>query len=180
MVNEFLNYSGYDFEARNKLLKIMNIIFEKEEVPNDFRKTLIETPYKNGDKSECSNCRNISLISVVIKFLSMMMLFKLRDTVDEALREEHRSFRKGRGCFDQIFTLRLIIEKCLSHQTPLVLSSIGYENAFDSADRSTIVKILSLYSIIDKYVKGTSAMYENNPAAVKVGIEISSRSHIKS
>jgi hypothetical protein len=48
VVNEFLKYGGS--EVRNKLLKIMNTIFEKGEVPNDFRKTLIKPFYKKGDK----------------------------------------------------------------------------------------------------------------------------------
>ena len=50
MINEFIKYGGS--EVRNKLLKIMNMIFQKGEVPNDFRKTLIKTLYKKGDKSE--------------------------------------------------------------------------------------------------------------------------------
>ena len=33
-------------EVRNKLFKIMNMIFEKGEVPNEFRKTLIKPLYK--------------------------------------------------------------------------------------------------------------------------------------
>ena len=53
-------------------------------------------------------------------------------------------FRKGKGCVNQIFTLRLIIQKYLSRQTPVVLSSIDYEQAFDSADRIFFVKFLSL------------------------------------
>ena len=35
IVNKFLKYGGS--EVRNKLLKIMKVIFEKGEVPNDFR-----------------------------------------------------------------------------------------------------------------------------------------------
>ena len=53
MVNEFLKYGGS--KIRNKLPKIMNMIFEKGEVPNSFRKTLIKLLYKKGDKSECDN-----------------------------------------------------------------------------------------------------------------------------
>ena len=53
MVNEFLKYGGS--EARNKQLKIINIILEKGEVPIDFRKTLIKPLYKKGNKSECHN-----------------------------------------------------------------------------------------------------------------------------
>ena len=56
-----------------------------------------------------------------------MILFILRDAVDTVLREEQCGFRKGRGCVDHVFTLRLIIEKCLSCQTHLVLSFIDYD-----------------------------------------------------
>ena len=58
MINEFLKYGGS--EVRNKLLKIMNMIFEKGEEPNDFRKTLVKPLYKKDDKSECRNYRGIS------------------------------------------------------------------------------------------------------------------------
>ena len=44
IVNEFLKYGSS--EVRNKLLQIVNIIFEKGEVFKDFRKTLIKSLYK--------------------------------------------------------------------------------------------------------------------------------------
>ena len=98
MVNEFLKYSCS--EVRNKLLKSMNMIFEREEVPNDFRKTLTKPLYKEGDKSECRSYRGISLVSVGSKLLINMILFRLRDAVDKVIKEEQYSFRKGRGCVD--------------------------------------------------------------------------------
>ena len=64
-VNELLKYSGFD--VLNKLLKIMNMIFEKREVPNDFRKTIIKPLYKKGDKGECLNYWSISLVSLDTK-----------------------------------------------------------------------------------------------------------------
>ena len=103
-----------------------------------------------------------------------MILFRLRDAVDKLLMEEQCGFRKGRGCVDQVFTLWLIIEKSLRCQTPLVLSFIDYEQAFDSVDRRALAKVLSLYGIPGKYIKVFCAMYENNAAAVKVGNEVSS------
>ena len=66
---------------------IMNMIFEKEEVPNDFRKILIKSLYKKGDKSECRNYRGTSLVCVGSKLLSNMILFRQRDAVDKVLRE---------------------------------------------------------------------------------------------
>ena len=131
----------------------MKKIFEKGEVRNDFRKTLIKPLYKKGDKSEYRNYQGISLVSMGSKLLSHMILFRLRDAVDKALREEQCGFRKGGGCVDQIFTLSLMIEKSLRCQTPLVFSVIDYEQAFDSVDRRALAKILSLYGIPEKYIK---------------------------
>ena len=151
----------------------MSMILEKEELPKDLRKTLIKTLYKKGDKSECRNYRGISLASVGSKFLSKMILFRLRDAADKVLRIEQCGLRKGRGCVDQVFTLRSLIEKCLSYHAPLVLSFIDYEQVFDSNDRRALAKVLSLYGIPDKYMKVISTMYENNTATVKIGNEVS-------
>ena len=79
-----------------------------------------------------------------------MILFRLRDAVDKVLREEQWGFRKGRGCVSQVFILRLIIEQSICSQTPLVLSFIDYEQAFDSVDRRALAKVLSFYGIPDK------------------------------
>ena len=76
MLNEFLKYGGS--KVRNKLLKIMNMIFKKGEVPNDFRKTLI----KRMHKSECCNYPDNSLASLGSKSFSNMILFRLRYAVD--------------------------------------------------------------------------------------------------
>ena len=87
-----------------------------------------------------------------------MILFRRKDAVDKVLREEQCGFRKGRGFVDQVFTPRLIIEKSLCCQTPLVLSFIDYKQGFDSADRRALAKVLFLYGIPDKYIKLVCAL----------------------
>ena len=69
----------------------------------------------------------------------------------------------------QNFTLTLVIENYPSNRTPLVLSFIYYEQAFNSADKRVLAKFLSFYSKPD-----------NNNAADKVGNGISSWFCIKS
>ena len=87
---------------------------------------------------------------------------------------------KGRGCVDQVFTLRLIIEKCLRCQTPLVFIFLDYEQSFDSVNRRALAKVLCLYGIPDKYIKVIYALYENNTAEIKVENQVSSWFCIKS
>ena len=101
--------------------------------------TLIKPLYKKGDKSEFSNYWGITLLSAGSKLPSNIILFRLRDAADKVLREQHGS-RQGRICVDQTFTLGLIIEKRVSCQTPLVLSTIDYNQAFGSIDRKALAK----------------------------------------
>ena len=72
VVNEFLKYGGS--EVRNRLLKIMNMIFEKGKVSNDFRKTIIKPLYKKGDKKGVVIIENISLVAVGSILLSKRIL----------------------------------------------------------------------------------------------------------
>ena len=157
----------------------MNMILKIGKYLAILEKSPIKPLYKKGDESECGNCRGISLVSLGSKLLSNMVLSRLRDAVDKVIREKQCGFRKVRGCVDQIFTPRSIIEKFPSYQTPLVLSFMDYQQAIDSVDRRSLAKALSLYGIPDKYIKVISAMYENNIAAVKVGNEVSSWFRIK-
>ena len=66
---------------------------------------------KKGDLTNCNNWRGIMLLSVTYKVLSRVVLNRLTTTVDPLLRKEQAGFRKGRGCADQIFTLRQIVEQ---------------------------------------------------------------------
>jgi len=49
--------------------------------------------------------------------------------------------------------LGLINKDSPRRQTPLVLSFICYEQAFDSVDRRALPKVLSLYGIPEKCIK---------------------------
>jgi hypothetical protein len=71
-----------------------------------------------------------------------MIRLRLRNAFDKVLRKEQCCFRKG-----VLRTLNLLIEKYLSHQTPIVLSLIDYEQAFDSVDRTALVKVSQINTL---------------------------------
>ena len=73
----------------------MNRIFEKGEVPSDFRQTLTKIFCKTGDKSERGNYKGISLVSVGGKLLSMIIPFRLKNVVYKVLTVEQCGLRFG-------------------------------------------------------------------------------------
>ena len=65
---------------------------------------------KNGDFTECHNWRGVTLMVVAVKVLERIIITRIRDEIDNKLRQEQAGFRKGRGTVEQIFILCNIIE----------------------------------------------------------------------
>ena len=82
----------------------------------DWRGACIVPLYKgNGDKCECSNSRDISLLSVVVKLYGRMLIKRGFAGTECAIWEEQRGFRQGRGCMDQVFAVRQVCETYLAN-----------------------------------------------------------------
>ena len=53
------------------------------------------------------------------------------------MRDHQADFRQGRGCIDQIGTLRIIVEQSLEFDSSLYINFVDYEKAFDSLEPLT-------------------------------------------
>ena len=97
-----------------KLTNLFSLCWEKGVAPKDLRDAVIVSLYKNkGDKSDCSNYRGITLLSIAGKILARVFLDRLVPTIaEENLPESQCVFRANRGTADMIFALRQILEKC--------------------------------------------------------------------
>ena len=66
---------------------------------------------KKGSLSNCNNWRGITLLSIPGKVLSIMLLNRLKDSIDLKLREQQAGLRSNLSCAEQIFRLKNIIEQ---------------------------------------------------------------------
>jgi len=61
----------------SEIHKVINSIWNNEELPEEWKGSVIVPIYKNGDKTDCSNYRGISLLSAMYKILSDILLSRL-------------------------------------------------------------------------------------------------------
>ena len=121
-----------------------------------------------GDKLECSNYRGISLMSVVGKLYGRVLINRVMRLTEERVGEEQGGFRKGRGCMDQVFTLRMIGEKCLEKQREVFVCFLDLEKACDRVDRRKLWEVLREYGVGERLLSGIKAFYAQSRACVRV------------
>ena len=62
---------------RSEMHKLINPIWNKEKFPEEQKELIIVPVYRKGDKTDCSNCGGVSLLSTTYKFLSNILLSRL-------------------------------------------------------------------------------------------------------
>ena len=148
-------------QAADILLPLFKDIWVGKEVPKDWDQGIIIKIPKKGNLQDCSNWRGITLLSIPSKILAKVIINRLSDAIDPLLRKEQAGFRKERGCTEQIFALRNIIEQCTEWQRQLYINFIDFEKAFDSLHRDSLWKILRAYGIPQDITLTIKSFYNN-------------------
>ena len=95
------------YEICQRIISIWN----KEELPEEWRETIIVPIYKRGDKRDCSNYRSILLLPTVYKILSIILLSWLTPYAVEITGDHQCGFWCNRSTTDHIFYICQILEK---------------------------------------------------------------------
>ena len=161
------------------LYELFGKIWEKEEIPTEWREgTVIKLP-KKGDLRECTNYRGIMLLSVPGKVFNRILLERMKEAVDPKLRDQQAGFRRNRSCADQIASLRIIVEQSLEWNSSLYINFIDYEKAFDSVDRETLWKLMKHYGIPEKFINLVRATYQDMQCRVAHAGQLSDSFEVK-
>lgn len=152
-----------DVESRRKyiLQSILQNIWNKEDITDDWKKGVIIKLPKKGDLGDCNNQRGITLFSLTSKVFRRIILQRITTAVEDILRQEQAGFRKGKSCVYHIFVLRQILEQSWEWNSTLYAVYVDFEKAFDSFHRESLWKILCHYGIPQKLVQIILSLYEN-------------------
>jgi hypothetical protein len=94
----------------SEIHKLINSVWNKEELPEQWKESISVPIYKKGDKTDCSNYRGISLLSTRYKILSNILLTRLTPHAEEIIGDHQSGFRCNRSTTDNIFCICQINE----------------------------------------------------------------------
>ena len=103
-------------DAVKVLHSIWQQIWETQQWPQDWKRSVFIPIPKKGNAKECSNYCTIALISHASKVMLKILQARLQQHVNCELPDVQAGFRKGRGTRDQIANIHWIIDKAREFQ----------------------------------------------------------------
>jgi hypothetical protein len=138
---------------RSDIHKLINSSWNKEELPEQWKESIIVPIYKKSDKTDCSNYRGISLLPKSYKILSNILLTRLTPYAEEIIGEHQCGFRCNRTTTDHILCIRQMLEKKWEYNEAVHKLFTDFKKAYDSIRREVLYNILIEFSIPMKLVR---------------------------
>jgi hypothetical protein len=161
------------------IYKLINSIWNKKELPDQWKGSIIVPIYKKGDKTDCSNYRGISLLSTTYKSLSYILLSRLTPYAEEIIGGHQCGFRRNRSTTDHIFCIRQILEKKWEYNEAMNQLFADFRKTYDSVTREVIYNILIEFGISLKLVRLIKMCLNKSYSRIWVGKYLSDRFSIK-
>jgi len=92
-------------------MELINSIWNKEELPEEWKESIPVPICKKGDKTDCSNYRAISHLQTTYKILPNILLSRLTPYAEEIFGYHHCGFRRKSSATDHTICIRQILEE---------------------------------------------------------------------
>ncbi|CAD6190024.1 unnamed protein product [Caenorhabditis auriculariae] len=140
-------------DALNRLLaKRFSTYLKNNEIPEQWKVSKTILIPKKGDLTDLNNFRPISLLSVVYKLFTKIIVNRLEKKLDDFQPPSQAGFRRNFCCLDHIHTLTQVVERHREYHLPLALAFVDYRKAFDSVEINAILNSLVAAGIPTKYI----------------------------
>jgi hypothetical protein len=137
---------------RSEMHKLIKLIWNKEELPHQWKESTVVPIHKKGYKTDCSNYRGIALLSTSYKILSNILLSRLTSYADEIVGYHRCGYQHNRSMTDQIYYIWQILEKKGGYNDTVHQLFIDFKKAYDSVGREVLCNILIEFGIPRKLV----------------------------
>ena len=154
--------------ASGKIFFALQLMLADGRGPGRWKSAVIVPFYKGkGSTYDCIYYRAISLVSLASKVYAKVLTRRIQGKSEKYLWEAQGGFRPGRGCMDQVFSLRMVTEKFLALHRKIFCAFVDLEKTFDK------VEVLPSYKVSGHLLQAVKSLYNDNRACVRVESDVS-------
>ena len=159
---------SYTIQAEITKARLCTKILETGQWPHDWKRAIFIPLPKKGDLQLCSNDRTISLFSHAGTILLKVIVKRMENKLEEEVNNTQTGFRMNRGTRDDIFNLKMIIQKYREVNTDLHTCFIDYFKAFDCVKHEKLWQTLQEMNFDNKTIIVIKSLYEDQQSAVQL------------
>jgi hypothetical protein len=148
--------------------------WNKEELPHQWKESVVVSIHKKGDKTESSNYWGISLLPTSYKILSNILLSRLIPYADEIIGEHQCGFQHTKSTTDEI-NIRQILEKKWEYNGTVHQLFIDFKKANHSVKREVLYNTLIEFGIPRKLVGVIKMCLNETYSRVCIGKNLSDK-----
>ena len=138
---ELYRYGGP--ELNKHLATIYNQMFENHQSVDNIGEGVLVTLNKmNGKAETINNTRPITLLNMIRKILSNIVLTRIQDVIFNFISPSQSAFRAKRSTADVIWSYRWIMAQTQKYEAELFIMGIDLSKAFDCIDRQILMSKL--------------------------------------
>jgi len=148
------------------------ILYETGILPEDYVKRLIIPIPKKTAAKECEGYCTISCLPHSSKILTKIIFKRIEGKIEQSLTEDQFGFRRNMGTREEIFTLRIIIQKRIRKDKQIFIAFVDIKKAFDNVNWKIIFNMMKRLGI--KYTDGKILynLYKDELAVIKIQYEV--------
>ena len=151
LAGEQLKYGGVRLWEEIEL--ILNKIFEKHESIGELKSGYLY-PLNKKDKPgkfrTADMTRPLIFLVVLRKVLSLIVLSRIIDKVENFLSMGQHAYRAGRSTTEVVWTMQWLIATAEKYKERIHVTSLDMSKAFDSLDRWKLVEILEINGLANE------------------------------
>ena len=142
--------------------KLTDSVWNKEELPEKWKDSVIVAICKRGDKTYRSNYRGTSLSPTTYTILSNILLSRLTPYAEEIIGDHECGFWCNRSTTDHIFCSCQTLEKIWEYHEAVHELFIDFKKTYNSVQREVLYNILHEFGIPVKNSKANKNVSEWN------------------
>jgi hypothetical protein len=150
------------------LTQLFSVIFANALYPDIWTHNPLVVLFKSGLRSDCGNYRGISIMDTAAKLYDNILNSRLSSWID--INKAQAGAQKGRGCIEQILTLRLLMDYAKTNKKKLFILFVDFKKAYDMVDRHKLLQVLESRGCGKNMLAAIAAVYKSTKFILRSAI----------
>ena len=149
------------------LVDCLNYSYRHGELSTSQKQAIITLIEKKGkDRRHIQNWRPISLINTDVKIGSKCIAKRLEEILPQIIHHNQNAYVKDRTIFDSVRSIDDLIHYTKIRNIDALLTAIDFQKAFDSLNRSFLIKPLKAFNFGKSFISWVEMFYTNIKSCV--------------